>query len=93
LATFTTRVELHRADDEDYETLHTAIEQRGFSRSITGADGVAYHLPTAEYSYIGSMTRNEVLTLAKEAAGETNRKHGVLVTESNGRAWQGLTQT
>jgi hypothetical protein len=90
LATFTTRVELHKAYEDDYEVLHAAMEQRGFSRQITSDDGVTYHLPTAEYNYSGSTTRSRVLELAKEAASETNKKHAVLVTESNGRSWSGL---
>jgi hypothetical protein len=90
LATFTTRVELHKAYEDDYEVLHAAMEQRGFSRQITSDDGVTYHLPTAEYNYSGSETRSRVLELAKEAASETNKKYAVLVTESKGRSWSGL---
>jgi hypothetical protein len=92
LATFTTRVELHYADDDDYEALHAAMEQRGFSRFITSDDGVRYHLPTAEYSYIGNKTHSEVLALARAAARETNKKFAVLVTESKGRRWDGLAK-
>ena len=90
LATFTTRVELHKAYEDDYEILHAAMEQGGFSRQITSDDGVTYHLPTAEYNYSGSKTRSQVLELAKAAASETNKKFAVLVTESNGRSWSGL---
>ncbi len=35
MAAFTTRVELHSAGYEDYETLHAAMEAEGFSRTIT----------------------------------------------------------
>lgn len=90
MATFTTRVELHRAYEDDYETLHAAMEQRGFSRQITSDDGVTYHLPTAEYTFSGNKTRGQVLELAKAAASETNKKSAVLVTESNGRSWSGF---
>lgn len=91
MATFTTRVELHKADNDDYETLHEAMERRGFSRFITSGDGKTYHLPTAEYDYSGDKSRGEVLELAKAAASETNKKYAVLVTESRGRTWSGLT--
>jgi hypothetical protein len=90
LATFTTRVELHKAYEDDYEILHAAMEQGGFSRQITSDDGVTYHLPTAEYNYVGSKTRSQVLELVKGAASGTNKKFAVLVTESNGRLWFGL---
>lgn len=92
LATFTTRVELHRAHEDDYDVLHEAMERRGFSRLITSGDGVTYHLPTAEYDYSGNTTRSQILQLAKSAASETNKKYAVLVTESRGRIWSGLQQ-
>ena len=90
MATFTTRVELHKAYEDDYEVLHAGMERRGFSRLITSDKGTTYHLPTAEYNYAGSKTRSQVLELAKAAASETNKKFAVLVTESNGRSWSGL---
>jgi hypothetical protein len=68
------------------------MERRGFSRLITSNDGVRYHLPTAEYNYIGDKTRSEVLSRANAAADETGKKHAVLVTESEGRRWEGLTK-
>lgn len=46
MARFTTRVELHSADDSDYTDLHAAMEARGFSRKVTGSNGVVYQLPT-----------------------------------------------
>ena len=91
MAAFTTRVELHNADYDDYETLHAAMERRGFSRFITSDEDATYHLPTAEYDYKGAKTRSGILALAKAAANETNRKYAVLVTESKGRTWTGLT--
>lgn len=90
MADFTTRVELHDADSDDYEKLHAAMERRGFTRWIQSDDGVKYDLPTAEYNFEGDKTRKEVLALAKEAAGTTNLRYGIIVTEANGRTWSGL---
>jgi hypothetical protein len=92
LATFTTRVELHKSYEDDYEVLHAGMERRGFSRLITSDKGTTYHLPTAEYNYSGSKTRSQILDLAKAAASETNKRFAVFVTESNGRTWDGLDQ-
>ena len=92
MPSFTTRVELHKADDEDYDVLHAAMEERNFSRLITSDKGIIYHLPTAEYDYSGNKTRSDVLELAKAAAAETNKKFAVIVTESNGRTWFGLSK-
>ena len=92
MAQFTVRVELHHADDDDYETLHSAMEEEGFSRLITSNDGTVYHLPTAEYNRDAALTRQQVLDSAKKAAVKTKKEHAILVTESEGRKWIGLTK-
>jgi hypothetical protein len=88
---FTTRVELHAADEYDYTALHTAMAKEGFSRTIRKEGESAFHLPTAEYSKNGEFTINQVLEDAKRAAATTRKAFGVLVTQSEiARAWYGL---
>jgi hypothetical protein len=90
MAKFTTRVELHDAKTwEDYDKLHAAMEKKGFSRTIVFG-GITYQLPTAEYNYVGEVTRDQVLELAKSAATATGHKFCVLVTESAGRVMHNL---
>ena len=91
MSSFTTRVELHSANYSDYETLHSAMGRQGFSRTIRGDDGVEYHLPTAEYNLIENITRAQVLEKAKVAASYTGKSSSIIVTESNGRTWSGLS--
>ena len=90
MAMFTVRVELHKADWSDYETLHAEMEERGFSRQVTSDDGVTYHLPLAEYSIIANLTIDQVLERAKAAATATNKKFGIFVSEAIRRKWIGL---
>lgn len=90
MAQFTTRVELHNADWNDYTQLHAQMKRQGFSQTITSDDGKVYELPPAEYDYSGSVTRSDVLNKAKAAASAIKTSYGVLVTESNGRTWSGL---
>jgi hypothetical protein len=87
---FITRVELHDADYDDYEVLHSAMEAEGFDRTITSSDDTTYHLPSAEYYCETPLTRREVLAAAKRAAAKTERKFGAVVTQSNGITWCGL---
>lgn len=92
MANFTVRVELHQATWSDYETLHAAMEKKGFSRSITGSDGKTYQLPLAEYNGLaGNLDTAEIRDIAWEAAKTTGKKSAVLVTEGT-RAWVGLEQ-
>jgi hypothetical protein len=93
MAKFTTRVELHDADSDDYETLHSAMKSKGFTRYLTDSDGVKWTLPTAEYNYVGNATKSEVLEKAKAAAKQTKLKHEILVTKSDGRTWYNLKKT
>ncbi len=96
MSIFTTRVELHKAaTPEDYKTLHTEMENAGFSRTIRlEGESVSYHLPTAEYNYSNSKSKLEteaVLELAKKAAAKTGRTFSVLVTKADGRRyWHNL---
>jgi hypothetical protein len=92
MASFTVRVELHDNPTwGDYDTLHEAMEAEGFSRTIKNSDtGVEYRLPHAEYNFVGSYTRSQVLEKAKRAAAKTGNEFSILVTESNGRAWWNL---
>jgi hypothetical protein len=89
---FTTRVELHDADDDgdDYKTLHKAMRAEGFSRFITNSTGKKFRLPTAEYNRTADITKQQVLASAKQAAATTGRSASILVTESNGRVWENL---
>lgn len=90
MSKFTVRVELHDADNDDYDTLHAAMKKKGFSRTIESGNGQIYHLPTAEYNVDGDYDTATVLDKAKSAANTTNLEYGVLVTESAGRKWYGL---
>jgi Endoribonuclease GhoS len=92
MAQFTVRVELHRANQDDYDSLHSAMEEEGFSRQIKSSDGTRYYLPTAEYTCTSSKTRGEILDSAAAAATTTGKKWEIIVTESAGRSWQGLKE-
>ncbi|WP_416268828.1 hypothetical protein SD235_04885 [Burkholderia cepacia] len=94
MATFTTRVVLHDVADNsaDYEKLHDAMGEQGFSRMIESDDERLYKLPPAEYNIEGSLTRKDVLSKAKVAARRTGREFSVLVTESLGRRWYNLEE-
>ena len=89
---YTVRIELHAATYDDYETLHTAMQSAGFSRTIKSDNGTIYQLPTAEYSVSSDGDVNAVLKAASNAAARTGKNYGALVTAAGPRAWIGLTQ-
>lgn len=90
MARYTVRIELHRADNDDYETLHEYMEEKGFLRYIVNGDGNKYQLPTAEYNISSGSDKDAVLGKAKQAASRTGKRYMVLVTESDGRTWYNL---
>lgn len=90
MAKFLVRVELHGAAWDDYEALHAEMDDRGFSREVTGDDGRAYQLPTAEYVIHTDLGLEDVRTLAAEAAQTIGRKFGVIAAEYSRSAWLGL---
>lgn len=91
MARFTIRVVLHdNASREDYEKLETELENRGITDVITSGDGTRYKMPPAEYQCDKELTSEQVRDLCVAAAKTTGKRHAVLVTTSNGRAWTGL---
>ena len=90
MAQFMVRVELHAADEDDYEALHEAMEGEGFSRQISSDDDVLYHLPTAEYYREGRLSKQDVMKETKRAVAKTKKKAGILVTRARGFRWWGL---
>ncbi|HGM6983941.1 TPA: hypothetical protein ACKQD1_004953 [Serratia marcescens] len=91
MASFTVRVELHKAEAEDYENLHEKMEAKGYSREITSSDGNRYKLPDAEYVADKNMTASQVRDEVVEISSKVKSNPGVLVTKSESRAWR-LTQ-
>jgi hypothetical protein len=88
MADFFTRVELHDADSDDYETLHAAMRDRGFSQAIIGHDGKTKRiLPTAEYHKTSDESCIAVRNQAHEAAETTGLKHIVLTVKAE--EWAG----
>jgi hypothetical protein len=93
MTSYTARVELHGADEGEYEALHDAMEAEGFVRWIENQSGVKLRLPTAEYNLPGStLDRKQVVRRAERAAESVkpNPTPWILVTESAGRTWSGL---
>jgi protein-disulfide isomerase-like protein with CxxC motif len=90
MAAFITRVELHDSTSADYETLHQAMAAQGFTRVISGDDGVSYTLPTGEYFGQSETGTNEVTNLAGFAASMTGKAFALLVTEFERISWRGL---
>ncbi|MFQ6333986.1 hypothetical protein [Methylophilus sp. 3sh_L] len=91
MARFTVRVELHDASWEQYNELHKKMSLQGFTDTIEG-ESKTVQMPPAEYNFEGSVTRQDVLDRAKNAASSVVKKYGVLVTESAGRTWYGLEE-
>lgn len=87
MASFTTRVELHKATESDYEILHAAMAKEGFTRTIK-IDDKEYKLPTAEYNFVGTFTTSQIFDKAVSAANSTKKDNWILVTESNGRTFK-----
>ena len=86
MSLFLVRVELHYAGDADYQTLHAAMKNLGFSQIIV-QDRVQYYLPTAEYAISSSLDVSAIRDLAKRAANSTGRTSWIIAVQSAGMAW------
>ncbi len=86
MALFIVRIELHGASYGDYENLHKAMQNVGFSRQISNG-GRNYQLPTAEYCVNESRNVSFVLSVAQKAANSTGKTSWILVTQSAATDW------
>ena len=95
MANFTVRVELHKASyPNEYEPLHKAMKEAGFSRQVSKDGKTWYKLPTAEYSKIGNYTSTQILDSAKAATSSIWKNYSVLVTKSEEiREWYNLEES
>jgi hypothetical protein len=84
MAMFITRIELHSTSEADYTRLHSEMANRGFSRSIQGADANWYRLPAAEYWYEGNATTESIFKLAESAADMTGSNSWIVVSATSG---------
>ncbi|HXB08737.1 MAG TPA: hypothetical protein VNW04_16515 [Puia sp.] len=85
MSKYTTRVELHKATSENYETLHVEMEKEGFTRTIFYEDDPnVYQLPTAEYNFGGEIDIEQVRENAKTAASRTGKAYSIIVTKADG---------
>lgn len=93
MSTYTTRVELHSNQyNPDFEILHREMNKEGFSKLITAEGGKVYYLPRGEYNISTNKDRSQVLEAAKRAVKGTGESGEILVTESSGRTWHGLSE-
>jgi hypothetical protein len=87
MSVFMTRVELHGAQDSDYEVLHAAMVRAGFHRIMTH-NGIKYQLPTAEYLVHSDLDAAGVRNAANAAANTTGKTSWILTIQSAGMAWE-----
>jgi hypothetical protein len=84
---FIVRVELHFATEKDYEILHAGMIGLGFSKQITGAAGIKYNLPTAEYATYSASDVTTIKNAVKNVANKTGRTSWLLVTKAAAVDW------
>lgn len=87
MAEFTVRVELHKADSEDYESLHEKMAAKGYKREVKGSNGKMYQLPNAEYVCDKEKTSSQIRDEVAVISGSVKSNPSVLVTESIRRSW------
>ena len=90
MAYFITRVELHGATTyAPYQGLHTAMESRGFARTIM-VNGSKRHLPMAEYYHADNVQTQAIMDKTKAAVATTGYTAAILVSHVSDGVVDGL---
>jgi hypothetical protein len=92
VANYIARVELLDAEnDEDFEKLDNALEQRGFLSQIQDDNHAVFWLPTGAYVIQNTdMTLTAARDSAIAAAEETGFEFSLIVAEFENAEWSGL---
>lgn len=91
MTNYVTRVELRGSPTgEDYQTLHDAMEAKGFARTIKADNGAVYKMPHAMYYVDSNLTASQVREHASKAADSVWAKNRVLTCEAPSMSWTGL---
>jgi hypothetical protein len=96
VANYLARVELYDSTDEAaeeqaYERLHTAMEERGFLNIIQSDEGTAFQLPTATYVIQNTdMTLAAAHDTAVAAAEQSGMTYSAVVVEFENSQFTGL---
>jgi hypothetical protein len=95
MSVYRIRVELHGAEESEYQVLWDEMRAQGFRRTLTGDNGQVFGLPSGEYSYeaaAGSAsTMVAVRDLVEVIAQKTRRRGKVLVSPADAWCAAGLT--
>jgi hypothetical protein len=91
MTNYVTRVELRGSPTgEDYQSLHDAMESKGFSRTIKSDDGTVYKLPHAMYYVESTQTATQVCEHANAAATSVWTSCRAFSCEAPSSAWIAL---
>ena len=88
---YAVRVELNSGSMNDFNLLHQAMDNKGFSKIITSDDGRDYYLPKATYLINTTSNRSRVLEAVKSAVSITRKTAEIIVFEYSSSSWSGLT--
>ena len=94
MSSYLARVELYEAtEEEDYDKLHAAMEERGFLLQIKADDGTFYWLPGGTFVI---QDTDMTLAAAHDAAAAAGEQSGfafsVMVVEFENTQWTNLEQ-
>jgi hypothetical protein len=92
MANYIAIVELHDTEDEeDFDHLGAAMEERQFSAQVRDDEGKAYWLPSGSFAIQNTdMVLKAAHDAAVGAAGETGLEFSILVTNFDECEWTNL---
>lgn len=95
MSKFVVRVELHRASEAIYESLHKKMAAAGYYRQIASDNGVLFFLPTATYeqTFGKDFSAVQIRDHVKPIVNGVWNSSEIFVTKYLEAAWTGLPKT
>ena len=84
MAKFITTIQLHKADEKDYETLNSEMEKASFHLKKSTKAGTHSPSKRGEYNCTGNITLKDVADAVYRAIKKTGRDYSFTVMKNKG---------
>lgn len=82
MAKFITTIELHDADEKDYDKLYSELEKESFEKRKHAAKAKEHHIGKEEYKREGKVTIQDVTKSVLKAIAKTGKKYSFTIIKN-----------
>lgn len=82
MAKFITTIQLHDADEKDYDKLYSELEKESFEKGKHVVKNESHHIVKEEYKRVGKVTIQDVTKAVLKAIAKTGKKYSFTIIKN-----------